>query len=93
MRDKRLRWAPLCFNILLRHIHLPVALYLLRHALFFQPPHSQVFKDAILDFLQVIVILVKHLPRAWHIDLLACTLAPGQARQQFQVGADDAVFG
>ncbi len=39
------------------------------------------------------MILVEYLPRMRHVDALAGTPAPGEAGQEFQVGANDAVFG
>src|SRR5579859_6013550 len=90
---QRLRWAYLlCFDAILRGSHFFAALPLLGQALFLQVAHSQVFKNTIFNLFQVIMVLVEDLTRVRHVNLLACALAPGQARQQLDVCANNAIF-
>src|SRR5207248_4251609 len=55
--------------------------------------HGQVFQDAVLDLLQVVVVLVENLARARHVDRGAGAGRPGQAGDPVQVGADHGVLG
>ena len=57
-----------------------------------QLAHRQVLEDAVLDLLQVVVVLVEDLPRPGDVDLAAAQLVPGQARHPVEIGADDAVL-
>ena len=82
----------LCFDAILYCGHFSAALHLLGQAFFLQTAHRQVFKNAIFDFLQIIMVLVKYLACMGHVNLLTCALAPGQAGQQLQVRPNDAIF-
>src|SRR5690349_19111043 len=56
--------------------------------------HCQVVEDALLDFLQVIVIFVEDFARFGNVDLFAAgRFAPGQGGHPFEVRAGDYVFG
>ena len=52
----------------------------------------EVLQDAVLDLLEIVVVLVQDLGAPRHVDLAAGQLAPGQARHPVQVGPDDAVL-
>ncbi len=57
-----------------------------------QLEHGQVLEDALLDFLQVVVVLVQDLLGALDIHLAGAFLLPGQRHQPLQVGAGHGVF-
>ena len=54
--------------------------------------HGQVVEDAVLDLLQVVVVLVEDLGRAPHVHLGGRGNAPRQAGHPLEVGARDAVL-
>ncbi len=54
--------------------------------------HREVLEDAVLDLLQVVVVLVEHGARVGDVDLLAGTDIPGQRDQQLDIRADDRVL-
>src|SRR5437016_2025067 len=80
------------YTILMR-CHLATTLYLFCLAVFLQTAYRQVFQNTVLDLFQVVVVLLEDLACMRYIDLGPSALIPGQADQQFQVGADDAIFG
>ena len=55
--------------------------------------HGQVFEDALLDLLEVVVVGVEDLARPAQVEPVAAGLAPGQDRQPVEIGADDRVLG
>ena len=57
-----------------------------------QLAHRQVLENAVLDLLQIVVILVQDLARLGHVDLAFGALVPGQRRQPVEVGLDHPVL-
>jgi hypothetical protein len=55
--------------------------------------HREELEDAVLDLLDVVVILVQDLPGMVEIEVVLGGLVPGQRRDPLQVAADDAVLG
>ena len=64
-----------------------------RRALLPQLLDRQVLEDALLDLVQIVVVLVQDLPRPADVDGPAAQLGPGQTRQPLEVGDDHAVLG
>ena len=62
-------------------------------ALLAQRAHGQVFQNARLDTLKVVVVLVEHLLGVRDIELVVAVLFPGQCQQGFEVGANHAILG
>src|SRR5690606_30200173 len=67
-------------------------LFQLLRAFLTQLPHGQKLKDALLDILQTVVILVKHLARVSDVEVIDAHLVPRQAGQPVEIRADDAIF-
>ena len=55
--------------------------------------HGQVLDDAVLDLLEVEVVLVEHAAGVLEVEVVLRRLLPGQAEDPFQIAADDAVLG
>ncbi len=50
-------------------------------------------EDAVLDLLEVVVILVQHGPGVWEVEVVVGDLAPRQGHEPVEVRANDAVLG
>src|SRR4051812_43790919 len=59
----------------------------------FQLQYGEVVQDAVLDLLEVVMVLVEDLRRALDVDLRARRYSPRQIAEPFQVRARDAVLG
>ncbi len=57
-----------------------------------QLAHGQVFQDAALDLVQVIVVVLQDLAGLGDVDLVGGGLVPGQGQYPVQVGVDDVVL-
>ena len=53
---------------------------------------GEVLEDPVLDLLEVVVVLVEHLPRVSDVEVVGGLLRPGQLNQPLEVAADDAVL-
>src|ERR1051326_8342660 len=49
--------------------------------------------DPVLDLLEVVVVLVEHLPRVLEVEIVVGRRSPRQADEPVDIGADDAVLG
>jgi hypothetical protein len=54
---------------------------------------SEIFQDAVLDLVEVVVVLVQHLAGAADVDGAAVQPAPRQAGHPLEVGVEHAVLG
>ena len=54
---------------------------------------GEVLEDAVLDLLEVVVVLVENSPRVLQVEVVLRDLVPGQRDQPVEVRADDAVLG
>ena len=61
-------------------------------ALLAELAHGEVFQDAVLDLVEIEVVLVQHLARAADVDGAAVGLVPRQAHHPFQIGDDHAAL-
>ena len=61
-------------------------------ALLPQSTHRQVFQDALLDIVQVVMVFVEHLPGVRDIQIVLALDVPRQAGQPIQVRANDTVL-
>ena len=59
----------------------------------FELAHGEELEDAVLDLLDVVVVLVEHLAGVREVEVVLGRLVPRQRRDPLQVGADDAVLG
>ena len=55
--------------------------------------HGEELDDAVLDLLDVVVVLVEHRARVLEVEVVLGRLVPRQRGDPLQVGADDAVLG
>jgi hypothetical protein len=55
--------------------------------------HREELEDAVLDLLDVVVVLVEHRAGVRKVEVVLGGLVPGQRRHPLQVGADDPVLG
>ena len=53
----------------------------------------QMFKDALLDVFEVIVILVENLLGLIQIQIVRAALVPGQIQNPFEISANDVIVG
>ena len=56
-----------------------------------QLAHGEVLEDALLDLLEVVVVLVEDLARVLEVEVVLGRDAPGQVDDPVEVGADDGV--
>ena len=54
---------------------------------------GEVLEDAVLDLLEVVVILVENGTRVLEVEVVVGDLVPRQGHEPVEVGADDAVLG
>src|SRR5581483_7916810 len=54
---------------------------------------GEVLEDALLDLLEVVVVLIEDPARSLEVEVVLRGLVPGQGQEPFQVGPDDAVLG
>ena len=59
----------------------------------FQFAHSEVFKNAVFDFLEIIVIFVEYLAGMVDVEIIFGRDRPRQVHQPFEIGADHRMFG
>ena len=55
--------------------------------------HGEVLEDALLDLLEVVVVLVEHFARVLEVEVVGRHLLPGEAGQPVEIGADDRGLG
>ena len=55
--------------------------------------HGEELDQAVLDLLDVVVVLVEHLAGVLEVEVVLGALAPGQRDDPLEVGADHAVLG
>src|SRR4029079_1738607 len=54
---------------------------------------GELLDDAVLDLLEVVVLLVEYAPRVFEVEVVLGRLVPGERKDPLEVAADDAVLG
>ena len=54
--------------------------------------HRQIFEDALLDLLEVVMVRIQHLPGPGQVHIVRGLTAPGEFQHPLQIGPDDPVF-
>ena len=73
-------------------VDLRLAVFVLGRGLRLELAHREIFEDALLDLLEVVVILIEDLARLWDVDLALGALVPWQRGQPVEIGLDHAVL-